>query len=142
MPLPRNKLLARLHCLKKELGLDDDAYRDILEARTGQRSAADLDDAALARVVAALGEQKPKGAPVVNEWAWVNTALAEKRDILWKIRRITMNLGIKRGQQIAYAEGVAARIAGCERHLRMMTTGELWKLIGPLERTAHYKAKA
>lgn len=140
MTIPRNKLLARLHCLKKELGLDDDTYRDILQARTGARSAADLDDAALARVVAALGEQKPRAGKVDNEWAWVNKAAADKRPVLWKIRRICINLGIKRGQQIAYAEGVAARIAGCERHLQMMAAGELWQLIGPLERTARYKA--
>ena len=69
-----------------------------------------------------------------------SVAAADKRPVLWKIRRITMNLGIARGQQIAYAEGVAARIAGCERHLQMMAAGELWQLIGPLERTARYKA--
>lgn len=139
MPAPRNQLLARLHCIKKEQGWSDDEYRDILQARSGARSGADLNDIELARVVAALGAQKPRNAPSDNEWAWVNTANKDKRDILWKIRRITINLGIARGQQIAYAEGVAARIAGHERHLRMMTSGELWMLIGPLERTARYK---
>ncbi|OHC68614.1 MAG: hypothetical protein A3H93_09125 [Rhodocyclales bacterium RIFCSPLOWO2_02_FULL_63_24] len=139
MSAPRNKLLARLHCIKKEQGWDDDAYRDILEARSGQRSAADLDDAALARVVAALGGQKPRGAPAENEWAWVNKVDAEKQGFLWKIRRVCINLGIKRGQQVVYAEGVAARIDGHQRYLRMMDATELWKLIGPLERTARYK---
>ncbi len=139
MPATRNQLLARLHCIKKEQGWDDAEYRDILQARSGARSGADLDDAALARVVAALGAQKPREGKSDNEWAWVNTAAKDKRDILWKIRRICINLGIARGQQIAYAEGVAARIAGFERHLQMMTSGELWKLIGPLERTARYK---
>jgi len=139
MTLPRNKLLARLHCIKKEQGWDDAEYRDILQARSGARSGADLDDAALARVVAALGAQKPRAAQTDNEWQWVNQAAADKRPVLWKIRRIAMNLGIPRGQQVAYAEGVAARIAGCERHLRMMDAGELWVLIGPLERTARYK---
>ena len=74
-----------------------------------------------------------------NEWQWVNTAAKDKRAILWKIRRTCINLGIKRGQQMAYAEGVAARIAGHERHLQMMTYDELWLLIGPLERTARYR---
>jgi hypothetical protein len=140
----RNQLLARLHCIKKEHGWDDDEYRDILEARSGKRSAADLDDAALARVIAALGVQKSApAAQQENEWAWVNTAVADKRPYLWKIRRVCLNLRIPRGQQIAYAEGVAARIFGSERHLKMMSETELWKLIGPLERTARYKeAKA
>lgn len=140
----RNQLLARLHCIKKERGWDDDEYRDILQARTGKRSAADLTGPELARAVAALGAQKPAGKPGTKpptEWDWVNTALAEKRDILWKIRRICLNLKIPRGQQIAYAEGVAARVYGGERHLRMMTMAELWKLIGPLERTAASKQR-
>lgn len=143
MAATRNQLLARLHCIKKEHGWDDDTYRDILEARSGKRSAADLDGAALARVVAALGGQK--SAPATrraSEWAWVNDAVADKRDFLWKIRRVCINLNIPRGQQVAYAEGVAARVFGGERHLRMMDAGELWTLIGPLERTARYKTQA
>lgn len=40
MAATRNQLLARLHCIKKEQGWDDDTYRDILYARTGKRSAA------------------------------------------------------------------------------------------------------
>lgn len=137
----RHKLLARLHCIKKEQGWDDAEYRAILQARTGQRSAADLDDAALARVIAALGEQKPRAGKPDNEWAWVNQAPQAKRPVLWKIRRICINLGIPAGQQVRYSEGVAARIAGCERRLQMMDAGELRVLIGPLERTARYKAQ-
>lgn len=55
MPATRNQLLARLHCIKKEQGWDDDTYRDILYARTGKRSAAELEGPELARAVAALG---------------------------------------------------------------------------------------
>lgn len=33
-----NKTLAKIHIAKKELGLDDDAYRDVLERITGKRS--------------------------------------------------------------------------------------------------------
>lgn len=138
MPATRRQLLARLHCIRKEHGWDEDAYRDIIEARTrtathpGYRSAGDMPVPVLARLVADLGNPG-------NEWAWVNKVAAEKQTLLWKIRRICLNLGIAHGQQIAYAEGVAARIAGHERHLRMMDAGELWKLIGPLERTARYK---
>lgn len=141
MPAPRNQLLARLHCIKKERDWSDDEYRDILQARSGARSGADLTDIELARVVAALGAQQPRTAKSDNEWAWVNKVAGNKKALLWKIRRTCINLGIKRGQQMAYAEGVAARIAGHERHLQMMTYDELWLLIGPLERTARYKAK-
>lgn len=149
----RQKLLARLHCVKKELSLDDDAYRDILQAKTGHRSAAALDDHALMEVINHLGARlpprpgKPRPARQAGEgtgragpWGWVNAAPQEKRGILWKLRRICINLGIEEAHQIAYTEGVAARVHGCERHLKMMTATELANLIGPLERTARYKA--
>lgn len=139
MASTRNQLLARLHCIKRDQGWSDDEYRDILQARTGARSAADLDDAALARVVAALGAQKAPAAAPINEWAWVNEVAKDKQKLLWKIRRICINLGIATGSQTRYCEGVAARVSGHERHLRMMDAGELWVLIGPLERTARYK---
>ena len=38
----RAKDLARIHLAKKELGLEDDAYRDLLKGLTGKASAADL----------------------------------------------------------------------------------------------------
>ena len=41
--MDRNKL-AVIHIVKKELGLSDEEYRDILEKYAGVRSAKDLDD--------------------------------------------------------------------------------------------------
>ncbi|MFP3983699.1 MAG: phage protein GemA/Gp16 family protein [Desulfurivibrionaceae bacterium] len=38
------KKLAAIHIVKKELGLSDEEYRDILEEITGVRSARDLDE--------------------------------------------------------------------------------------------------
>jgi hypothetical protein len=124
-------------------GIDDDTRHTLIREVGGiaSGSAADLDADAARRVLDHL-----RGAPATTttrsgEWDWVNGAPQAKRKILWKIRRICMELGIKSGQQISYAEGVAARIAGHERHLRMMDAGELWVLIGPLERTARYKQR-
>ncbi len=57
--------LALLHVARRELGLDDTAYRDLLESATGVRSAADLDYAgfrALLRRLERLGF-RPRGAP-------------------------------------------------------------------------------
>lgn len=47
----RKRLLARLHMAKAERGLDDDAYRDLLERETGRRSAKDVTEAQIARVL-------------------------------------------------------------------------------------------
>lgn len=43
--MSRNPLLAQIHIAKKQLGLDDDLYRDVLERVTGARSSAGLSDA-------------------------------------------------------------------------------------------------
>ena len=53
--MSRNRLIARLHALKREQGLDDELYRDKLEQLTGKRSAADLSDAELQRAVGRFG---------------------------------------------------------------------------------------
>ncbi len=137
MAATRNQLLARLHCLKKEFGWSDDEYRDILYARTGKRSAADLDGPALARAVAALGTQKPRGGfKRAPEWAFIDTAAEDKRPLLRKICAVCRALGAGR----AYAEGVARRQHGVERRLEMMDLRELYALAGALARTqAHRK---
>ena len=47
----RAPLLAKVHIAKKELGLDDDTYRDLLDQRYGRRSAARLSDGQLIDLV-------------------------------------------------------------------------------------------
>lgn len=50
----RNQMIAKLHVLKRDNRLDDDAYRAKLELATGHRSAADCTDAELERALAAF----------------------------------------------------------------------------------------
>lgn len=134
----RNQLLARLHCIKKEQGWDDDTYRDILFARTGHRSAGDLDGGALARVIAQLGEQKPRGGfKRDNEWSFIDRAAEDNRPLLRKICAVCRAMKVGK----PYAEGVAKRQHGVERRLEMMSNTELWMLAGALERTRKFKAK-
>lgn len=45
------KRLAVIHIVKKELGLSDDEYRDILEEHAGVRSARDLDEQGFRRLM-------------------------------------------------------------------------------------------
>ncbi|MCB1832076.1 MAG: regulatory protein GemA [Geminicoccaceae bacterium] len=63
-PERRKRKLALAHTAKKALGLDDDAYRDLLERLTGRRSAKDLDILDLDKVVMELRrmgfEPKPR----------------------------------------------------------------------------------
>jgi Bacteriophage Mu, GemA protein len=46
-----HKKLAVIHIVKRELGLSDDEYRDILQRETGVRSAKDLDEMGFRRLM-------------------------------------------------------------------------------------------
>lgn len=58
----RNTDLAKIHLLKKQCGLDDETYRDMLAQQTGQRSAGVLTIAERYKVIAYLEKQQPKKA--------------------------------------------------------------------------------
>jgi hypothetical protein len=118
----------------KRLGFDDDARHAMLHAITGKASSKDLTPADWRAVLNHLNKLTGE-----DEWHWVNDAPEAKRPALWKIRRLVLEIGIQRGGQVAYAEGVAKRISGHERHLRMMRADELQMLIGPLTRTLNSK---
>jgi phage gp16-like protein len=61
-PAPRNRLIAHIHAAAKELGLDEDTRRDLMERETGKRSASAMNDGELGKVVGALGELKKGSA--------------------------------------------------------------------------------
>lgn len=52
----RNRLIKLIHIGKRDLKLDDDAYRALLEGVTGQRSCSDLDEVQLDAVVKRMRE--------------------------------------------------------------------------------------
>ncbi|MBK1868278.1 gp16 family protein [Aestuariivirga sp. YIM B02566] len=54
---PRNKMLAKVHVAKKELGLDDETYRDMLVLVTGKNSARDCSDHELVKVIELFGKK-------------------------------------------------------------------------------------
>lgn len=140
-PQSRNNLLARLHCIKKTQAWSDDEYRDILQSRTGKRSAADLSGPELARAVANIGSQYRDGSATrsprqPHEWSWVDTAAAHKRPLLKKIIMLMKGTSIKRGDQVAYVEGIAKQINGLNttsgpitKPLTMCDEGELWRIV-------------
>ena len=114
MPKPtnpaRNAELAAIHIAKAEAGMADDSYRDMLWTICRVRSAADLDYAGRRRVLDHL--RKLAG----DEWDFAKTMPEEKQKMLWKIRRLCMELKIRRGNQIGVlrdpTETVAAMKVG------------------------------
>lgn len=61
-PAGRRAMLAKIHLAAKELGLDEELRRDVIEQVTGHRSSADCSDAQLDQVLAAFKARgwKPK----------------------------------------------------------------------------------
>lgn len=136
----RTRELAQIHIAKKELGLEEDTYRDMLWTIGRVRSSGDLDHAGRRRVLEHLASRgwinKKASAPrKPNEWAFIDTAAQDKRPLLRKICVQCRELGV--GKE--YAEGVAKRQHGIDRKLEMMSYGELWILVGALERTLRFK---
>ncbi len=99
----RKSLMAKLHIAKKDLGLDDDTYRAMLQNLTGKSSAADCSDRQLIMLVAALRkrgwkDRRPKGPKVRPE--------LEK--LLGKINA----LRIDTKKSWAYVESIAKKMYG------------------------------
>jgi len=57
MALDRKKL-AVIHIVKRELGLSDDEYRDILQRETGVRSAKDMDEKGFRRLMRSFAKSR------------------------------------------------------------------------------------
>ncbi|MDQ7091779.1 MAG: regulatory protein GemA [Methylococcales bacterium] len=85
----RSKELARIHVLKKQVGLTDEgSYRDMLEAQTGKRSAGDMTLSERHKVIKHLQKsvkptKDPYGKPPKNfetspQWQKVGALLAEQ----------------------------------------------------------------
>lgn len=144
-PAPtRQTLLARLHCIKHERTWSDDEYRDILQGVTGQRSAADLDLAGLARAVSVLGGQPVRVAAAAGRAddprfrKIIDRASDDKKPLLRKIAAVCGALGAT----AAYAEGIAKRHSGgVERRLEMMSYQELYRIAQALVNTQRHRQR-
>lgn len=108
-PDHRRRELAQIHIAKAQLGMADDAYRDMLWTIGRVRSAADLDFAGRQRVLEHLKKCGFKPRPGKTErpkdlaWAWVNNAAADRQPML---RKIAVMLKAAEREK-AYADGVA-----------------------------------
>ena len=80
----RRSRLARVHIAKKELGLDDATYRDVIERLHGVRSAGVLD---LAQLDALLAEFRRKGWSSSRRRPTAKSAEVRLLYVLWRILR-------------------------------------------------------
>ena len=132
-------MLAKVQIARKDLGLDEDTYRAVLERLTGQRSAAGLSDRQLETV---LDEFKAKGwtPKVVNGRGSSRPAgprpadhpVAKKARAMW----ISLHqLGVVENASEQALEAFAKRQLGVER-MQWMDQGMGFKLIEALKMMA------
>jgi len=88
--------MALLHIAKKQLGLDDETYRDVLSVQAGVESAKDLDIAGFARVMGRFEElgfrsKRPNRRPADDDLDIAN-AITERQQgyIQWLFSRVGM----------------------------------------------------
>lgn len=99
----RRSLLGKVHIAAKDLGLDDETYRAMLEDLTGHRSARDCTDRQLVMILAALRKRgwNPKGkkTPVVRP---------ELTPLLSKVEALILDMD----KSWSYAESIARHMFG------------------------------
>ena len=125
----RRRELAAIHAASKDLGLDEDAYRALLEGQTGQRSAGQLDAAMRQKVLERLrelgwnpqpGRKRPQPA-------------RSRRRQLDKIEALLADIARLQGKPVPwqYADAIAARVCGVDR-VEWVATRDLGKVIAAL----------
>lgn len=124
----RNQRIAAIHMGKKQLGLDDDTYRDMLEQVTGKRSAKDMTDDDLVKVIQhldQLGFSK-------HEFGNKPKVKLSKEALIGKIEAHLAENKLHWN----YAKGIAKQMFQKEA-LEFCTENQLWRIVAALE----YKKK-
>lgn len=119
---PRNNALAQIHIAKAQLGLDDDTYRAMLWGVARVKSAAELDHAGRAKVLAHL---KASG--------WKDKRAGRPRpapDRAQQVSKVEALLA-EAGRPWDYAHAMAKRMFGIER-VDFCTPDHLQRLIAAL----------
>lgn len=145
-PQRRARDIKFIHAAARELGMDRTAYEDMLFSLTRHRSCGDLDFTALQRVKDHLlkcgaGGKRPSTSPArSNEWAFIDRAAEDCRPMLRKLCVLCRELGIERGKQKKYTEGVARQMSGLEdggavvKPLELCSYTELWRIVAALNK--------
>lgn len=123
----RRRLLAKVHLLKKEIGLEDDTYREAIEALFGVRSAAGLTDDQLVRLISHLD---PAGAASAGGYPGRprNMDHPERGAMLRKVEALLADAG----RPWAYANSIARKMWGVQR-VEWLSGRKLHAVIAALE---------
>ena len=113
----RAKMIAAIHCGRRQLAIDDEAWKEYLRQSFSLESTARLSfeqlRAALNHLIrCGLVKRDAAGAPIVNEWAFIDTAVSDRQPLLRKLLMQARAAGIETGMQVAYIEGIAKQMGG------------------------------
>ncbi|RSN77915.1 gp16 family protein [Acinetobacter haemolyticus] len=120
----RKSRIAAIHMGKAQLGLDDDIYRDMLEAVTGKRSAKDMTDDNLVNVL----QHMEKLGFTKKDFGKKPEVALTKQQLTDKIEALLADSG----KHWNYAIGIAKKMFHKEA-LEFCTERELWKIVAALE---------
>lgn len=98
----KRALIAKIHIGKKELGFDDDTYRDVLWRVTGKRSCSDMSIAELKAVIADMQKAGFKVKPAKKHGKKPDVT-AHKKELIRKIEAMLADMSLP----WAYADGMA-----------------------------------
>lgn len=128
-------LMAKIHIGKKDLGLDDDTYRDVLWRVTGKRSCKDMTIAQLQDVVKDMENSgfKPKAAPKHGRKPSV---IGKREPLMGKIHAMLTDMGLHWN----YAHGMADSMFKIKR-LQWLNDNQLYKLTQALSVHQQREAK-
>lgn len=128
-------LMAKIHIAKKDLGLDDDTYRDVLWRVTGKRSCKDMTIAQLQDVVKDMENSgfKPKAAPKHGKKPSV---VGKREPLMGKIHAMLTDMGLHWN----YAHGMADSMFKIKR-LQWLNDSQLYKLTQALSVHQQREAK-
>ena len=133
----RNAELAKIHVLKKELGLDDDAYRDILFCQTRKNSAGQLTPVERSRVLKHLKSLQERAQGYPGRPANMDIKKAKNLSQLSRaaqLEKIEALLTVGK-KPWAYADALAKAICKIDR-VAWVPDGDLYKIITALRKQA------
>ncbi|MDQ2822439.1 MAG: regulatory protein GemA [Pseudomonadota bacterium] len=138
--MSRNPTLAKIHIAKKELGMDDDTYREMLRTHGGVSSSKDLTLIGAAKVMAHLEKCgfKPKAATAAGRS--LPKVAPARQPLMGKIEALLADAA----RPWVYADGVAKRLFASTtkvERIEFCDVEHLMKVVAALTIDAKRRAK-
>ena len=127
-------LMAKVHIGKKELGLDDATYRDVLERVTGKRSCKKM---LIGELEAVIKDMESRGftSKAAPKHGKKPSVVGKREPLMGKIHAMLTDMGLHWN----YAHGMAESMFGIKR-LQWLNDSQLYKLTQAL--SVHQRREA